>query len=76
MMGIQDDEEVYIGGDFNGDVGRLDVGYERMHGGWGFGTRNDDGEILLQTVTAFDLDVTNTWFQKINKHVITYKSDR
>ncbi|XP_026731885.1 craniofacial development protein 2-like [Trichoplusia ni] len=74
MMNVQDNEEVFIGGDFNGHVGRESDGYERVHGGRGFGNRNTDGEALLQAACAFDLAITNTWFRKREEHLITYKS--
>ncbi|XP_046978673.1 craniofacial development protein 2-like [Vanessa cardui] len=74
LMDLQDSEEVYVGGDFNGHVGKESDGYERVHGGLGFGNRNADGEALLQAACAFDLAITNTWFKKKEEHLITYKS--
>ncbi|XP_063540351.1 uncharacterized protein LOC134749358 [Cydia strobilella] len=73
-MTIPANEEIYVGGDFNGHVGRMNVGYERVHGGFGFGTRNTQGEALLQAATALDMAIANTWFQKRDEHLITYKS--
>ncbi|XP_063891135.1 uncharacterized protein LOC135116981 [Helicoverpa armigera] len=73
-MNVQDSEEVYVGGDFNGHVGRESDGYERVHGGRGFGIRNASGETLLQAACAFDLTITNTWFNKREEHFVTYKS--
>ncbi|XP_037876944.1 uncharacterized protein LOC101746905 [Bombyx mori] len=55
-------------------VGATNEGYERVHGGWGYGSRNDDGDQLLQAATTFNLAVENTWFQKRPEHLITYKS--
>ena len=40
-------ENLVIGGDFNGHVGIDKLGYERVHGGYGFGDRNDAGESIL-----------------------------
>nr|XP_049699855.1 craniofacial development protein 2-like [Helicoverpa armigera] len=74
MMNVPTNEQVFVGGDFNGHVGRMRGNYERVHGGWGFGCQNDEGEALLQAATAFDLAVVNTWFQKNTEHLITYKS--
>ncbi|XP_052738878.1 craniofacial development protein 2-like, partial [Bicyclus anynana] len=74
MIAIPNNEKVYIGGDFNGHVGRLNESYERVHGGRGFGNRNREGENLLQGATAFDLAVVNTFFEKQDQHLITYKS--
>ncbi|XP_061706831.1 craniofacial development protein 2-like [Cydia pomonella] len=75
-MDIPANEEIYVGGDFNGHVGRMNVGYERVHGGFGFGSRNVQDEALLQAVAAFDLAIANTWFQKRDEHLITYKSGK
>ncbi|PZC80720.1 hypothetical protein B5X24_HaOG214121 [Helicoverpa armigera] len=74
MMNVPVNEQVFVGGDFNGHVGRMRGKYERVHGGWGFGCQNDEGEALLQSATAFDLAVVNTWFQKNTEHMVTYKS--
>ncbi|KAJ8709706.1 hypothetical protein PYW08_009710 [Mythimna loreyi] len=74
LMNIPVHEELIVGGDFNGHVGRMRGMYERVHGGWGFGNPNNEGETLLQSATAFDLAVANTWFQKKDEHLATYKS--
>ena len=34
-------------------------GFEGVHGGFGFGKRNVEGEIILETA-----DALNTWFKK------------
>jgi exonuclease III len=36
-------EKLFIGGDLNGHVGATNVGYERVHGGFGCGSRNEGG---------------------------------
>ena len=74
FMTIPVNEELIIGGDFNGHMGRMRGNYERVHGGWGYGNMNNEGEALLQSATAFDLAVANTWFQKADGHLVTYKS--
>ncbi|XP_063545710.1 uncharacterized protein LOC134753703 [Cydia strobilella] len=73
-MGIPECEEIYIGGDFNGHVGRMNDGYERVHGGRGYGVRNQEGEALLEAALAFDLAIMNTYYQKKEQHLITYRS--
>lgn len=40
ISSIPTGEEIFIGRDFNGHVGRTNVGYERVYGGWGSGDRN------------------------------------
>ena len=36
-------EKIFIGGYFNGHVGSNKMGYERVHGGFGFGDQNAAG---------------------------------
>ncbi|PUZ66512.1 hypothetical protein GQ55_3G317100 [Panicum hallii var. hallii] len=39
-------EKLFIGGDLNGHVGATTVGYERVHGGFGYGSRNEGGRMF------------------------------
>ena len=65
--------EVLIpGGDWNGHVRRAVDGFEEVHGGFGYGERNDKGVRLLDF--AHDLVIGNTLFKKRNSHLITYAS--
>jgi hypothetical protein len=57
-------EKLFIGGDLNGHVGSTRVGFDGMHGGFGYGSRNQEGEGILNFVLAYDLFVTNTLFRK------------
>ena len=68
------EERVIIGGDLNGHVGRNKEGIERIHGGWGIGERNAEGERVIDCAVSFDLAVVNTWFRKDHSKYITYKS--
>ena len=45
-------EKLLIGGDLNGHVGVTNVGFERVHGGFGYGSRSQEGEDVLNF--AFD----------------------
>lgn len=74
IIDIPTTEDIFVGGDFNGHVGKTSGGYERVHGGWGFGNRNQEGDNLLQAALAFDLAIANTFFQKQDQHLITYES--
>ena len=69
-----DNELVIVGGDFNGHVGKSSEGYEGVHGGFGFGSRNKEGERLLEFGTATDMVVRNTLFRKRLSRLITYES--
>ena len=51
-------------GDLNGHVGTTNTGFETAHGGFGFGSRNPEGEEVLDFAVAFDLMLANTFFQK------------
>ena len=41
IRGIPQGEHIFIGGDFNGHVGKDRGGYDMVHSGHGFGDRND-----------------------------------
>ena len=41
-------ENIFIGSDMNDHVGRDADGYGGVHGGVGFGTRNAEGEMILE----------------------------
>jgi hypothetical protein len=47
-----------------GHVGSTRVGFDGVHGGFGYGSRNQEGEGILNFVLAYDLFVTNTIFRK------------
>ena len=61
-------------GDWNGHVGRAADGFEEVHGGFGYGERNNEGVRLLDFAVAHDLVIGNTLFKKRNSHFITYAS--
>ena len=68
------DEKVFVGGDFNGHMGKEADSYESVHGGFGLGVRNESGEQLLHFSLAHDLVIANSIFKKKEEHLITYKS--
>ncbi|XP_063372213.1 uncharacterized protein LOC134660405 [Cydia amplana] len=74
LLDIPQEESIHIGADLNGHVGKNQDGYERCHGGFGFGTRNTDGERILDLAAGYDLAVINTFFKKKDTHLITYHS--
>jgi hypothetical protein len=57
-------EKLFIGGDLNGHVGSTRVGFNVVHGGFGYGSRNQEGEGILNFALAYDLIVANTLFKK------------
>ena len=68
-------EIIMLCGDMNGHVGRSSSDYEGVHGGNGFGTRNSEGERILELGDEMDMIVCNTFFQKRDSKLITYSSD-
>ena len=56
---------IVVGGDLNGYVGtNVDREYDGVHGEYGFGERNADGERILQFCDAVELIVTNNCFKR------------
>ena len=74
VSGIPSSEVLFCLGDWNGHVGREAQGFEKVHGGRGFGERNDEGVSILEFAVANNLLVGNTWFIKRESHLITYCS--
>ena len=57
-------ETFLICGDFNGHIGKAALGYEGIHGGYGFGKRNVDGERILKFAVTNNLVVGKSKFVK------------
>lgn len=74
VRGVPSLEKIFIGGDFNGHIGSLPLGYDNVHGGFGFGVRNDEGAALLDFVRVFGLVVMNSSFPKKEEHLVTFLS--
>ncbi|XP_061344089.1 uncharacterized protein LOC133290051 [Gastrolobium bilobum] len=55
LKGIPREEKIFVGGDLNGHVGKSNGGFDRIHGGFGYGTRNETGEDILNVALASDL---------------------
>ena len=71
---IPNSEELVIGGDWNGHVGKSADGFHQIHGGFGFGERNAEGGRILDFAVAHDLVIGNTLFEKRDSHLITFDS--
>ena len=57
---IPTSENIFLGGDLNRHVGNDNRGYERVHGGQGFGEKNELGDTILDFALAFDLVIANS----------------
>jgi hypothetical protein len=67
-------EKLFIGGDLNGHVGSTRVGFDGVHGGFGYGSRNQEEEGILNFALAYDLIVANILFRKRVSHLVTFSS--
>ena len=61
---IPKQESIFIGSDMNGHFGRDADGYGGVHGCMEFGTRNAEGERILEFGDAVGMVVCNTFFKK------------
>ncbi|XP_060809063.1 uncharacterized protein LOC106136266 [Amyelois transitella] len=68
------EERKLVAGDFNGHVGQTAPKDSVIHGNFGYGTSNSQGIDIMNVATQFDLPIANTYFQKKDEHIITYKS--
>jgi hypothetical protein len=69
-------EKLFIEGDFNMHVGSTRVGFDVIYGGFGYGSRNKEGDGILNFVLAYDLIIANTLFRKRVSHLLTFSSDQ
>ena len=56
----------------NGHVGRDADGYGGVHGGMGFGTRDAEGERILEFSDPVGMVVCNTFFKKEDSKLIYF----
>jgi hypothetical protein len=45
-----------------------------VHGGFGYGDRNQEEENILNFAIAYDLMITNTFIKKRQSHLVTFIS--
>jgi hypothetical protein len=70
---VSTNEKLFIGGGLNSHVGSINAGYELAHGGFGYGSRNQGGDIL-DFVIAYNLVIANTFFRKRDSHLVAFSS--
>ena len=71
---LEEHERIIVGADFNGHVGYGNEVIERVHGGYGIGERNLEGESIADFAMSFDMAIVNTFFKKKQEHLVTYRS--
>jgi hypothetical protein len=69
-------EKLFIAGDLNGHVGSIRVGFDGVHRGFEYRSRNQEGEGILNFALAYDLIVANTLFRKRVSHLVTFSNDQ
>jgi hypothetical protein len=74
VSSVPNSKKLFIGGDLNRHVGSSRVGFDVVHGGFGYGSRNQEGEGILNFALAYDLIVANTLFRKSVSHLVTFSS--
>ena len=74
VTSVPEEQMLVLGGDFNGHVGEHSTGFEGVHGGSGYGMRNQDGLRVLNFCVANKLAITNTFFHKNKSRLITFSS--
>ena len=61
---IPQNEMVVFAGDMYWHIGSSNVGYDGIHGGFGYGSRNTDGSRILEFADGLNLVICNTLFTK------------
>jgi hypothetical protein len=69
-------DKLFIGGDLNEHVVSTRVGFDGIHGSFGYGSRNQESDGVLNFTLAYDLIVMNTLFRKRVSHLVTFSSDQ
>ncbi|XP_019224444.1 PREDICTED: uncharacterized protein LOC109206126 [Nicotiana attenuata] len=64
VRGVPLTEKLFIGGNFNSHIGKDARGFNKVHVGFNFGGRNEEGTSLLEFAKAFYLLITNMKFDK------------
>jgi hypothetical protein len=68
-------EKFFVGGDLNGHVDSTRVCFDGLHGGFRYGSRNQEVEDILNFALTYDLIIANTLFRKRVSHLVTFSSD-
>jgi hypothetical protein len=64
----------FIGGYLNGHVGSTRVCFNGVHGGFEYGSMNQEEDDILNFVLAYDLIIVNFLFRKRVSHLLTFSS--
>jgi hypothetical protein len=67
-------EKLFIGGGINEHICSIIVGFNGVHESFRYGSRNQEGDDILNFVLAYDLIIINTLFRKIFSHLVIFSS--
>ena len=74
VLKLGEKEIVLVAVDLNRHVGKLASGYEGVYGVFGYGTRNPEGERILEFSDATEMVVANPLLKKRDSRLVTYES--
>ncbi|GJX43108.1 reverse transcriptase domain-containing protein [Tanacetum coccineum] len=67
-------QQFIVAGDLNGHIGTNADGFSSVHGGFGYGVRNEEGRSILKFAAAHDLVIVNSFFKKWDAYLIMFHS--
>jgi hypothetical protein len=56
-------EKLFIGVDLNGHIGSTRVGFDGVHGGFGYRSRDQEGRVLMEGPWHKGGDANSTWMK-------------
>ena len=68
------DQGLIVGGDLNVHLGEVNGDHPEEHGQMGYGTTNEEGVRMLETLQAMNMTAINTCFRKKEEQLVTYRS--
>ncbi|EYB88107.1 hypothetical protein Y032_0252g222 [Ancylostoma ceylanicum] len=71
---VPSEDRMVVTGDLDGNVAVSKSDYN-CHDGFGYRTRNEDGEGILEYDGSHNFVITNTWFKKRMSHLVSFYSD-
>jgi hypothetical protein len=67
-------KKLFIGKDPHGHVGVTNVGFKRVHEGFGYRSRSQEGADVLNFALAYNLLIANTHFKKTESHLVMFRN--
>ena len=71
---VSKQKRIVLGADFNGHVGKGNIGDKEIMGRYAAGTRNKERSMVDGFAKRMDLEIVNTYFKKKDQHRVMYKS--